>query len=73
YAKLIYRALMEAPGHTMVLRDIYSWFAKNTDKAEDKKATGWKNSIRHNLSMNGAFKKVDPPGDDARKGNLWQL
>jgi Forkhead domain len=53
YAQLIYRALMEAPGHTMVLRDIYNWFRRNTDKATDKETKGWQNSIRHNLSMNG--------------------
>lgn len=53
YAQLIYRALMEVPGHTMVLRDIYNWFRRNTDKATDKETKGWQNSIRHNLSMNG--------------------
>ena len=53
YAQLIYRALMDAPGHTMILRDIYDWFKQNTDKAADKETKGWQNSIRHNLSMNG--------------------
>lgn len=53
YAQLIYRALMAAPGHTMILRDIYEWFKNNTDKAADKETKGWQNSIRHNLSMNG--------------------
>jgi hypothetical protein len=53
YAQLIYRALLEAPDHTMVLRDIYNWFKQNTDKAADKETKGWQNSIRHNLSMNG--------------------
>jgi hypothetical protein len=53
YAQLIYRALLEVPGHTMILRDIYAWFKDNTDKAHDKETKGWQNSIRHNLSMNG--------------------
>lgn len=53
YAQLIYRALMEAPNNTMILRDIYEWFKKHTDKAADKETKGWQNSIRHNLSMNG--------------------
>lgn len=52
YAQLIFRALRSAPGHAMVLKDIYRWFEKNTDKAK-KGSTGWQNSIRHNLSMNG--------------------
>ncbi len=53
YAKLIYRALMEAPEHQMVLKDIYEWIAQNTDKARDPAFKGWQNSVRHNLSMNG--------------------
>jgi len=53
YAQLIYRALLGAPEHTMILRDIYTWFETNTDKAQDKGTKGWQNSIRHNLSMNG--------------------
>lgn len=56
YAQLIYRALLEAPGKTMILRDIYSWFKEHTDKAADKETKGWQNSIRHNLSMNGVCK-----------------
>lgn len=53
YAQLIFDALKQAPNHTMILRDIYDWFRKNTDKALDKDTKGWQNSIRHNLSMNG--------------------
>ena len=52
YAQLIFKALMSAPGHKMVLREIYEWFEKNTDKADNKASKGWQNSIRHNLSMN---------------------
>ena len=53
YAQLIYRALKSAPEHRMVLKEIYEWFEKNTDKAIDTSSKGWQNSIRHNLSMNG--------------------
>lgn len=52
YAQLIGRALKSAPGHRMVLKDIYRWFEKNTNKARGN-SKGWQNSIRHNLSMNG--------------------
>jgi hypothetical protein len=52
YARLIYEALMQAPGNRMMLRDIYEWFRKNTTKAQDNATNGWQNSIRHNLSMN---------------------
>lgn len=53
YAQLIFRALLSAPNHQMILREIYEWFRNNTDKAHDPQSTGWQNSIRHNLSMNG--------------------
>ncbi|KAL8941930.1 MAG: hypothetical protein Q9216_001958 [Gyalolechia sp. 2 TL-2023] len=74
YAQLIFRALKGAPGYRMVLKDIYRWFEKNTDKAR-KGSKGWQNSIRHNLSMNGAFRKVDqdPSADEAKKGFIWVL
>jgi hypothetical protein len=51
YAKLIHRALMSAPNHSMVLQEIYQWFRENTTKGSSD-SKGWMNSIRHNLSMN---------------------
>lgn len=51
YAKLIYRALMSAPNHSMVLQEIYQWFRDHTSKGSSD-SKGWMNSIRHNLSMN---------------------
>jgi hypothetical protein len=52
YARLIYEALMQAPGHRMMLREIYEWFRHNTTKPQESGSNGWQNSIRHNLSMN---------------------
>ncbi|KAI4270621.1 MAG: hypothetical protein L6R38_007067 [Xanthoria sp. 2 TBL-2021] len=74
YAQLIFRALKSAPGHKMVLKDIYQWFEKHTNKARGG-SKGWQNSIRHNLSMNGGFKKVDQdlPTDEAKRGFIWVL
>lgn len=59
YAPLIYQALLEAPGHRLVLRDIYKWFEANTDKALNPACKGWQNSVRHNLSMNGVRASFD--------------
>ena len=52
YARLIYEALMQAPSHRMMLREIYDWFQRNTTKPAESGTNGWQNSIRHNLSMN---------------------
>ncbi|UKZ90223.1 uncharacterized protein TrAFT101_005250 [Trichoderma asperellum] len=58
YAKLIYKALMGQPDYTMTLQELYQWFRENTSKAKNERG-GWQNSIRHNLSMNAAFKRRD--------------
>lgn len=52
YARLIHEALMQAPDHRMMLREIYDWFVQNTTKPSESGTNGWQNSIRHNLSMN---------------------
>lgn len=67
YAQLIYQALLQAPNHTMILRDIYEWFQLNTDKAADSQTKGWQNSIRHNLSMNG----VSPVSSSSSNHNVF--
>lgn len=77
YAKLIHRALMQAPGHSMALQEIYRWFEENTEKASST-GSGWRNSIRHNLSMNLAFRKTDrnptsPSDGPPKKTSEWVL
>ncbi|GKT42892.1 forkhead box protein J2 [Colletotrichum spaethianum] len=57
YAKLIHKALKDAPDHAMTLQELYKWFKDNTDKPRKAEGTGWQNSIRHNLSMNHAFRR----------------
>ncbi|EPE24584.1 Winged helix DNA-binding protein [Glarea lozoyensis ATCC 20868] len=74
YAKLIHRALMSVPNHSMILQEIYQWFRENTTKGTpDNK--GWMNSIRHNLSMNAAFRKTERKifGDETKKSTEWVL
>ena len=58
YARLIFDALYQAPGHRMMLRDIYDWFEANTSKPRESGTNGWQNSIRHNLSMNHVRKPL---------------
>ncbi|KHN94658.1 forkhead domain-containing protein [Metarhizium album ARSEF 1941] len=58
YAKLIYKAIMTRPDYSMTLQEIYQWFREHTTKAVTETG-GWQNSIRHNLSMNAAFRKRD--------------
>jgi len=52
YAIIIYDALMSVPDRKMVLADIYNYFRRRMPVRAARDG-GWKNSIRHNLSMNG--------------------
>ncbi|KAG5913100.1 hypothetical protein E4U42_001479 [Claviceps africana] len=82
YAKLIYRAFMSRSDHTMTLQEIYQWFRENTTKALTA-SKGWQNSIRHNLSMNAAFKRKERTPfktvksssccEDSKRVNEWFL
>jgi Forkhead domain len=60
YAQLIYRALLSAPEHKMVLNEIYDWFRNTYERFNKAKGKGWQNSIRHNLSMNGVRALPNP-------------
>ncbi|OIW23882.1 hypothetical protein CONLIGDRAFT_686105 [Coniochaeta ligniaria NRRL 30616] len=63
YAQLIYQAFMSSPRRALKLQEIYQWFLENTDKGQPGQGKGWQNSIRHNLSMNGAFERRPIKGD----------
>lgn len=52
YAKLLYWIMKDAPNYTMSLSDIYVAVQKASSRAKDPNNHGWKNSVRHNLSMN---------------------
>ncbi|KAJ6780245.1 hypothetical protein PWT90_10420 [Aphanocladium album] len=73
YSQLLYRAFMSSSTKKLSLRNIYDWFQANTNKP--KKNKGWQNSIRHNLSMNGAFQKAPSKedGTESRRATEWIL
>ncbi|RPB20227.1 hypothetical protein L211DRAFT_530401 [Terfezia boudieri ATCC MYA-4762] len=76
YAQLIYKALMSVPSRTMILGEIYRYFRENIPRFSKMRGKGWQNSIRHNLSMNGAFRKVErplAPDGSKQRGYYWVL
>lgn len=74
YAQLIQECLLQAPGHRMMLRDIYAWFEQNTTKPRESGGNGWQNSIRHNLSMNKVRSRhplaQNPPLTSTRRSRM---
>ena len=74
YATLIGMAILRAPNRRLTLAQIYKWISDHFShyKADDP---GWKNSIRHNLSLCKSFEKKERTKDDPGpgKGNFWTI
>lgn len=58
FSSLIFMAIEESPNKRLPVKDIYNWIMDRFPYFRDARL-GWKNSVRHNLSLNKCFKKVD--------------
>ncbi|KAF9274205.1 Forkhead box protein J3 [Mortierella alpina] len=72
YAALISQAILESTRMKLTLGDIYAWIMTNYPYYRYS-SSGWQNSIRHNLSLNKAFLKLDRTQDEPGKGCFWTL
>ncbi|KAJ7035341.1 hypothetical protein C8F04DRAFT_955174 [Mycena alexandri] len=71
---LIKLAIYGSQKKRLTLQEIYAelamrfqWFREHQNDA------AWKNSIRHNLSLNKVFKNIQRPVTEPGKGSYWEL
>lgn len=72
YAFLIYKALDSSATGKLTLSEIYTWIEKNYIYYKTADPV-WKNSIRHNLSLNQTFVKIPRPLNSKGKGGYWAI
>ncbi|XP_072835993.2 forkhead box protein O6 [Pogona vitticeps] len=75
YADLITKAIESSPEKRLTLSQIYDWMVRYVpyfkDKGDSNSSAGWKNSIRHNLSLHTRFIRVQNEGTG--KSSWWML
>uniref|UniRef100_A0A1I7UXN7 Fork-head domain-containing protein n=1 Tax=Caenorhabditis tropicalis TaxID=1561998 RepID=A0A1I7UXN7_9PELO len=75
YIALIAMAISKRPDKKATLAEIYSFLQENFEFFRGEYA-GWRNSIRHNLSLNECFVKLPKDTGESyrgRKGHKWTI
>lgn len=66
YAELISRAIYSCAENQMTLAQIYDWMVDNVPSLQGTRtlhsSKGWKNAVRHTLSINPRFKRIPRQG-----------
>lgn len=72
FSMLIFLAIESSSAKALPVRDIYSWITQHFPYYRLAGNSGWKNSVRHNLSLNRCFCKFER-GLNVGKGSLWMV
>ncbi|KAF8793607.1 forkhead box protein N3-like [Argiope bruennichi] len=71
FSCLIFMAIEDSINKALPVKDIYNWILTHFPYFQNA-PTGWKNSVRHNLSLSKCFRKVEKEkGQNVGKGSLW--
>ncbi|OQR73732.1 hypothetical protein BIW11_03518, partial [Tropilaelaps mercedesae] len=72
YITLIVMAIQSSPTKRLTLSEIYNYLQQRFSFFRGS-YTGWKNSVRHNLSLNDIFRKLPKGLGGATKGHYWTI
>ncbi|KAK4875015.1 hypothetical protein RN001_011437 [Aquatica leii] len=74
YSCLIAMALKNSHTGSLPVSEIYNFMCRHFPYFKTA-PNGWKNSVRHNLSLNKCFEKIEKPAINGaqRKGCLWAM
>ncbi|XP_059472828.1 forkhead box protein A2-B isoform X2 [Neocloeon triangulifer] len=74
YSCLIALALKNSASGSLPVSEIYNFMCEHFPYFKTA-PNGWKNSVRHNLSLNKCFEKIEKPSGNGsqRKGCLWAM
>ncbi|XP_039521601.1 forkhead box protein N2 isoform X2 [Pimephales promelas] len=73
FSSLIFMAIEDSPEKRLPVKGIYEWIVNNFPYYRDAPG-GWRNSVRHNLSLSKSFQRIHrDKSQSVGKGSLWRV